>query len=239
MGSLRLPFLFMETTSQKLIQYLQQFMSESRFGRIREIIQYRTNYITVMLEDIYQSHNASAVLRTCDCFGVQQVHVVENRNKYTLNRDVSMGSDKWLTLQKYNQAGDNTLAAIQKLKADGYRIVATTPHSNDTLLDDIDIARGKMALLFGTELKGLSNQALELADEYLKIPLYGFTESYNISVSAAIILHHLTYKLHQANFNWQLDQDEQDELVVKWLVKSIRNGKKIANNFLNTLNANK
>lgn len=195
----------------ELISFLQQFVTEKRANLFDRVIQNRTRYITLALEDIYQSQNASAVLRTADCFGIQDIHIIENKNEYQINPDVALGASQWLNLHKYNQAENNTLQAIQKLKQNGYRIVATTPHKNDVDLPDFDLTKGKMALFFGTELHGLSDLMIENADEYLKIPMYGFTESFNISVSAAIILHQLKEKLMLSNIDWQLSIKEKEK----------------------------
>ncbi|MBN2519988.1 MAG: RNA methyltransferase [Bacteroidales bacterium] len=220
----------------KLIQYLSQFITEERFNRFLNTVENRTRYITIVLEDIYQSHNASAVLRTCDCFGIQDVHVIENKNKYIINPDVALGSSKWLNIIKYNKKENNTESTINKLRKNNYRIVATTPHSNSVLLENFDLKKGKIALLFGTELTGLSTVALKNADEYLKIPVYGFTESYNISVSAAIILYDLILRLKKSSINWKLNSDEKNEIILNWLRKSIKNSNKIIKEFNNNVN---
>ncbi len=200
-----------------LIEYLSSVITENRFKQIQQVLGNRTRYLTVVLEDIYQSQNASAVLRTCDCFGVQDVHIIENKNEYNINPDVVQGASKWLSLNYYNEHYNNTLIAIKRLKADGYRIVATTPHSNDIDFEDFDINAGKAALIFGTELTGISETVAEHADEFLKIPMYGFTESLNISVSAAIILHHLVFKLKKSKINWYLSKEESEEILLNWL----------------------
>jgi tRNA (guanosine-2'-O-)-methyltransferase len=184
-----------------------------------------------VLEDIYQSQNASAVLRTCDCFGIQDVHIIENKNEYKINPDVALGASKWLSMNYYNKTENNTLDAINKLKADGYRIVATTPHTNDVNLEDFSLSDGKTALVFGTELTGISDIVYENADEFMKIPMYGFTESFNISVSAAVILHHLTYKLRNSDIDWQLEEDESDELLLNWIRSSIKKSKLLEKRF--------
>lgn len=208
---------------QKLIEYLEGFLTERRKKLFYRNILHRTRYITVVLEDIYQPHNASAVLRTCDCFGIQDVHIIENRNKYQINPDVALGSNQWLSLFKYNTPGNNTVSTLEKLRTEGYRIVATTPHSNDTELQNFNLDKGKVALLFGTELRGLSEEAINNSDEFLKIPMYGFTESFNISVSAAIILHFLTQKLRNSDINWQLDSNEKNAIILNWIKTSVKN----------------
>ena len=207
---------------KNLINHLSQFVSTSRWENFQQVISQRTRYISVVLEDIYQSQNASAVLRTCDCLGIQDVHIIENKNKFQLNPDVVLGSAKWLNLKKHNTEENNTISAIQKLRSEGYRIVATSPHREDTNLDNFDLGKGKIALLFGTELKGLTNNALDQADEYLKIPIVGFTESFNISVSAAIILYQLSQKLRSSDIKWELEESESDTLLLEWLRISLK-----------------
>ena len=215
-----------------LIEYLSGFVTENRFKQFVEVLEHRTRYLTVVLEDIYQSQNASAVLRTCDCFGVQDVHIIENRNEYKINPDVALGASKWLSLNYYKQKENNTLDAINTLKKNGYRIVATTPHTNDVNLEDFDLSAGKTALVFGTELTGVSDVVMENADEFMKIPMYGFTESFNISVSAAISLHHLIYKLKNSEITWHLREDEADEILLGWLRKSIKKSDVIEKRYL-------
>ena len=218
--------------NKDLINFLSQFVTDNRVNIFDKVLQERTRYITIALEDLYQSQNASAVLRTSDCFGLQDVHIVENKNEYKINPDVTLGSSKWLNLIKYNKSENNTLDAINALKAKGYRIVATTPHTNDVNLEDFNIKKGKVALFFGTELNGLSDLMIKNADEYLKIPMYGFTESFNISVSAAIILHHLTGELKKTNINWQLSDTEKEEIKLDWLKQTIKMSSKLIKNVI-------
>lgn len=220
---------------KNLISHLSQFVNPGRLETFLKVLANRTRYITVVLEDIYQSQNASAVLRTCDCLGIQDVHIIENKNKFQLNPDVVMGSSKWLNLSRYNNDGNNTESAIQKLRSDGYRIIATSPHRDDKNLDEFDLEEGKVALLFGTELKGLTDNALEQADGYLKIPIVGFTESFNISVSAAIVLYQLTQKIRSTDIDWELSKTERDELLLNWLRKSIKKPELIEASFNNNI----
>lgn len=216
---------------KELIKYLADCITDNRKNLFDEKIENRTNYITVVLEDIYQPQNASAVLRTSDCFGIQNIHIVENENTYRINPDVVLGSDQWLNIYNYNTESNNTLDVIQKLKTEGYRIIATTPHINDVSLDDFDINKGKFALFFGAEVPGLSKTMLDNADEFLKIPMYGFTESFNISVSAAIIIHHLSEKLRISDIDWHLTEEEKDEIMIKWLKQTIKKSEMIVENF--------
>ena len=216
-------------------KYLEQFVTENRLNVFNHALENRTRYFTVALEDLFQSHNASAVLRSCDCFGIQDVHIIENKNEYTINPDVSLGSSKWLSLYRYNQAANNTAKAIALLKDQGYRIVATVPRESGVPLEEFDIEKGKAAFLFGTELHGLSGEAIKLSDESLYIPMHGFTESFNISVSAAIILHYLSYKLRSSEINWKLDEEEKEDLFLDWLRKSIKRSELLERQFWNNI----
>jgi len=216
-----------------LLEYLSGYLTSNRLELFDKILSMRTRYLTVVLEDIYQPQNASAVLRTCDCFGIQDVHIIENRNEFTVNREVALGSSKWLTLKKYTEKKQNSLDAIRQLKMNGYRIVATTPHTNDLELQDFDLTKGKTALVFGSELPGITDTVQNEADEFLKIPMYGFTESFNISVSAAIILHHLSQKMREnKSIDWKLSDTEKEEIKLAWIRKSIKRCDLIEKRFL-------
>jgi tRNA (guanosine-2'-O-)-methyltransferase len=206
-----------------LIEFLSGFVTEERNSAFIRVLENRTRYISIVLEDIYQSHNASAVLRTCDCYGIQDIHIIERRNEYKVSKGVALGSDKWLSL--YRNQGENvkTIEIYSTLREKGYRVVATTPHENGVTVDNFDLSKGKIALVFGTELKGLTKEAIAEADEYIKIPMFGFTESFNVSVSAAIILHSLIGKLHKSDINWRLEGEEIDEIRLEWLKMSIKN----------------
>lgn len=209
-------------SQEKLIEYLSGFITPKRFETYQRVLLNRTRYITIVLEDIYQPHNASAVLRSCECTGIQDVHVIENQNQYRVNPDVVLGSSQWLNLYKHNDNKNNTLSAISSLKTEGYRIVATTPNPESTSLENLHLESGKIALLFGTELTGLTQEAMELSDEFLTIPMVGFTDSYNISVSAALVLYTLTKKLRASSIDWKLSEQEREKVMVKWITQSIK-----------------
>lgn len=207
----------------QLINYLSEFVTPERLDLFERTLAQRTRYLTIALEDIYQPQNASAVLRTVDCFGLQDAYIIENNNKFEVDREVAMGATKWLNLKKFNKKENNSQEAIKQLRKKGYRIVATTPHEGDINLEDFDLTKGKTALFFGTELTGISEIVKNEADEFLKIPMYGFTESFNISVSAAIILHHLTHQLrYHTGLDWHLTPQEQAEIKLSWLRRSIK-----------------
>jgi tRNA (guanosine-2'-O-)-methyltransferase len=220
---------------KELINYLSSFLSENRKDVLHRNLSFRTRYITVVLEDIYQSQNASAVLRTCDCFGIQDIHIIENQNAFNEYINVTRGSTKWIDLYHYNNQQNNTLAAIAKLKGDGYRIVATSPHNNDINLEEFDLLAGKSAFVFGNEKRGISDIVKQQADCFLKIPMVGFTESLNLSVSVAIVLHHLSVKLRSLPVDWKLNEKEKNIIILDWIKKSLRSGDLLAKNFIESI----
>ncbi|MGL5083264.1 MAG: TrmH family RNA methyltransferase [Microcoleaceae cyanobacterium] len=206
------------------IEYLSQFVEEVRRDRIKTVLEQRTRQITVVLEDLYQSQNVSACLRSCDCFGVQDVHIIENRNLFDLNREISVGSDRWLTLYRYSQPKiNNTQVCIDRLKSLGYQIVATTPHEQKMTLEQLSMTP-KSALMFGTELTGLSEFAQSQADCLVWIPMFGFSESLNISVSVALCLYELTKRLRESAIQWALSEPEKQNIQLSWLRQSIQGG---------------
>ncbi len=225
----------MATVNKKeLLEYLSGFMSENKMELFNKIIPERTRHVTVALENIFQPQNASAVLRTCDVFGIQDVHIIENDNEYNVNPRVVHGASKWIDLHKYNEKENNTLDCIKTLKSKGYKVYGTTPHTNDCLIQDIPLDE-KVALMFGTEMTGLSDIAMENVDGYVKIPMYGFTESLNISVSASICLYELKKRLKASDIDWQLSEEEQLEQLILWSKKVIKDGTLIEKQYLEKL----
>lgn len=217
--------------NKKLVDYLKEFVLDERYFRMQEVINQRTRYLTVVLEDLFQEHNASAVLRTCDILGIQDIHIIENEYKYHINKDIALGSSKWLNYFDHNALKNNSLEAIDYLHKNGYRIVATTPHTKDVNLEDFDIEKGKIALFFGSEVPGLSKLILDNADEFLKIQMFGFTESFNISVSAGIIINQLMSKIRKSNLNWQLTDNEKNVILIEWLKSTIKSSELIIKEF--------
>mgnify|MGYP003629614540 CR=1 FL=1 len=201
----------------KLLAYLEEIISEKRKERFTEILNERTDYITVAVEDVFQMHNTSAVVRSCESFGVQTAHLIEGKYGQRLDEEIAMGAQKWVDIKRYK----DSKAVIDSLRRQGYKIVATSPHADSSLLQNFEI-NSKTALFFGTENKGLSDHVLETADSHLKIPMVGFTESLNISVSAAIILQHLTTKLKASDIDWRLTEVEKLERRLDWTKKSIK-----------------
>ena len=208
--------------NQELLTYLEHFITEERKERFLQVISARTNHFTVAMEDVFQMHNTSAVVRTCEVFGVQQAHSIEGQFGKRIDAKIAMGAQKWVDVFRYN----DTQSCIDALRAQGYQIVATTPHKDAYFLNDFDISK-KSAFFFGTEKEGLSELVLSQADTYLKIPMVGFTESLNISVAVAIVLQQLTDKLRRSQVAWQLTDEERLSTLINWTKKSIRNVKDV------------
>ncbi len=206
----------------KLLEYLESFLTPRRLGLNKKILDQRTNHFTVAIEDVYQLHNTSAVIRSCDVFGIQNVHVIEEVNIKRIDREIAMGAQKWVDINRYA----TTKECLQALKNKGYQIVATTPHDNSQVLQDFDVAKPSV-FFFGREQQGLSEEVLAAADSKLHIPMVGFTESLNISVSAAIILQHVTSKLKQTDTNWPLSNEEKLGKRMEWAKKVIKSHEQI------------
>ena len=211
---------------EKLLKYFEGYLTDNRKALFKKILEDRTRHFTVVLEDNFQPHNASAVVRTCDIFGIQDIHSIENKYTNKVSRHVAKGSQKWITSKRYKSDGDNTQICLDSLREKGYQIIATTPHNNSCLLQDFDVTK-KSAFIFGVEAEGVSETVKEQADGFLKIPMVGFTESLNISVAAAIILQGVTAKLRMSDVDWKLSKEEKKTLYLNWVKKTIKNVDKI------------
>ena len=218
------PFAHLSTEQKEhLYSAAADLFSDNKRALFDRLAPLRTRHICVVLEDIYQSHNASAVLRSCDCFGVQDVHVVEANNPFNPAGDVAVGSSKWVDYYHH----DSIKEAYDHLHRQGYRIVATLPHENDQMITDLDISQ-PTALVFGTELTGLTQEAIDGADAYVKVPMYGFTESFNISVCAALSLFSLIERMRRdSSIDWRLSPDALADLKLHWAMQAIRDGEKV------------
>ena len=205
-----------------LLAYLETFLTEERRQRFREVLEFRTSFLTIAAEDVFQLHNASAIIRSCDVFGLQQAHLIEGRFGQRVDKNIALGAQQWVDINRYNTAQD----CLQNLKSHGYKIVATIPTGNAIQLEDYEISE-KTALFFGTEKEGLSDEIVGEADEFLQIPMVGFSESLNVSVSAAIILQKLATDLRKSKLPWQLSEEEKLIRRLDWTKKTIKNVERI------------
>lgn len=222
--------MFVTMIDKELLNLFESYLTDKRKTLYKKVIAERTCHFTVVLEDISQPHNASAILRTCDIFGVQDLHTVENKYINRVSKYVAKGSQKWITSKRYKSDGNNTQICFDNLREKGYQIIATSPHNNSCLLQDFDISK-KTAFVFGEETEGISDFVKENADGFLNIPMVGFTESLNISVAAAIILQDVTTKLRNSDLDWHLSEEEKEMLYYDWLKNSIKNSDVIEEKF--------
>ena len=211
------------------LNFLESMLTDNRKDKFLKILENRTNHFTVVVEDVFQMHNTSAVMRSCEVFGIQELSIIEQRYGKTIDKEIAMGAQKWVDITSF----DDVQTCINTIKERGYQVIATTPHENDCLLDDFDITKPS-ALFFGTERDGLSAEILEQADGFLKIPMVGFTESLNISVSAAIIIQNLMSRLRKSDIKWQLTQEEMLEKRFTWTKNSIKDIKRIEERYFET-----
>jgi tRNA (guanosine-2'-O-)-methyltransferase len=221
---------------QLLLQHLSQFPSEHKKEFIENVLDQRTRYVTVVLENIYQSQNASAVIRTCECMGLQDIHVIENTSRYEINRRVLKGSEKWITLNRYRTPdANNTEVAIDELRNKGYALYAADPAIEGISIDEIQIDQKPIAIIFGNELHGISDYAKKNCDELVRVPMYGFTESLNISVSVALSLQSILSRLRKSDVNFFLSDSEKEDLRLLWYKKIVHRSDVIEREFMRTI----
>lgn len=210
---------------RQLIDYLGRFMLPERFDSLSRRLEHRTRYMLLCLEDIYYPHNASATIRSAEAFGLQEIHAVESHTHFRPSKHIVRGTDQWIDLHRW----DDTPTLVSHLRERGYRIVVTSPREGGATPADFDVTASPFALFMGTEKSGASQWLMEQADEHLQIPMVGFAESLNISVSAAIILQRLTERLREPAqpTEWQLKESDREELLFRWLRHSVRDSERI------------
>jgi tRNA (guanosine-2'-O-)-methyltransferase len=225
----------MKSKETKITDHFSQYITEHKKQFIERVLNERTRHITLVLEDIHQSQNASAVVRTCECLGLQDIHIIEEDSKYAVNKRVLKGANKWIDLYRYKMKGfNNTEICFRKLRELGYQIFATDPSPDGMSINEVPVDK-KIALVMGNELNGTSSYALQHADQKIFIPMHGFTESFNISVSAAICLNTLLTKMRESTISWQLSVDEKDALRLQWYRKVVRRSDLIEQEFLRSI----
>jgi len=210
---------------------LGQYVTPNKQALIDKVLDNRTRHLTVVLEDIYQEQNASAVIRTCDCFGIQDLYITEDLHAYQVNPNVVRGASKWVNIQRYDRGPESIASCFSDLKDKGYRLVGTTPDPNSASIHEMALTE-KTAIVFGTEKRGLSNYAKEQVDDLVHIPMLGFTESFNISVSAALVMNELSRRLRESTIAWQLSDEEKSELKYVWYQQIVKRSDLLINNFI-------
>ena len=207
----------LQAIDQDWLDYLSQYITENKKSVMEKVLTQRTRFMTVVLEDIFKPHNASAVLRSCDCFGIQDVHVIEKINVYKVNPFVTRGASQWIDLHKYhNKEGNAVQDCFSNLRDKGYKIYGTSPLPGSISIHDLE-PKEKIALVFGNEHDGISAEVQENVDGLVHIPMLGFTESFNISVAASIALYELVKKVEKYDHpDFYLTENEKQLLRMKW-----------------------
>lgn len=210
------------------IDFLSGFMLPQRFETLCRVAAMRTRWMTVCTENTFHPQNASAIVRTCEAFGIQDIHTVESLCPFSPNLHIVRGTDKWIDLHRHT----TTAEALTALRGAGYRIVATTPHSGDTPPEAFDVAEGPFAVVFGTEHAGVSDEMIAASDAFIRIPMCGFVESLNVSACASILLYQLSQRLRASDARWELAETDRLQLLYRWLTASVRDAERIlARNF--------
>lgn len=213
---------------ETLLASLSGLVTPARLARMDAVLANRTRHLTVVFEDVYHPHNASAVLRTCECLGLQDVHVVEGQKRFRPNVEIVHGAARWLTLHRWRRpAGHDVHSCLETLRERGFRIVATSPREDAVPLGEIPLEQ-PLAVCFGTEETGLTPEVLAAADLCAQIPMPGFTRSLNVSVTAAVVLYDLTTRLRARELPWRLSASEQADLRLLWLADDGRAAHELA-----------
>lgn len=212
--------MFDTSMSARLYEILCEHLTPRKRELFDEMANNRTRYFTAVLEDVYQAQNTSAILRSAEAWAMQDLHVVENEHSFAHHRRIAKGAKDWLTVHRYNQQVNNSEVCLQHLKNKGYQIVVTALREDSVPLAEMDLS-SPVAVVLGTELTGASDTALQMADQKVIIPMYGFTESLNVSVAAGVIFNFISGEIRRRNLNWQLSDEEKLALKIQWARKTI------------------
>lgn len=213
--------------SQKTFEYLKQFLTDERLSKIEFYAQESSDFVLPVMEDIFQFRNAAAIVRSVEACGFHKIVAMESENEFNPNLRVTKGAETWVEVEKM----PHQLESLKKIKEKGYKILAVSPEKNATMLPDYDL-KEPVALVFGTEKEGVTEEILDFADETLAIPMYGFTKSFNVSVAAAICFYDLKQKLVKSDLDYKLSNEKLWELKVRWAKNSIKSGEEILQKYL-------
>ena len=216
-------------TNQEIYDYLQQFLTDERLSKIEHFSKESSDFVLPVMEDVYQFRNAAAIVRSVEACGFHHVVALEEENVFNPNLKVTKGAETWVQVEKM----PNNLDSLKEIKSRGYRILAVSPEKNATMLPDYEV-KEPIALVFGTELEGVSDEILDFADETLAIPMFGFTKSFNVSVAAAICMYELKQKLMKSGIDYQLSDEKLLELKIRWAKNSIKSSEQILERFLSS-----
>lgn len=197
---------------------LSPYLTAARKQRFEDVLSVRMNWVTAVTEDLFDPHNISAVLRSCDGFGIQSAHIIEVNNPYRISPGVAKGAAKWLDIERHT----DTTHALRDLKSRGFAICCTTPHTDDTTPEELPLDQ-PVALVFGSEGPGITDAARAEADHFVRIPMYGFTESFNISVAAALTLQTITRRVRtREDLDWKIPANEHPRILGDWASRTVK-----------------
>ncbi|WP_294246950.1 RNA methyltransferase [uncultured Chryseobacterium sp.] len=208
-------------------EYLQQFLTEERLRKIEHFAPESSDFILPVIEDIYQFRNAAAIVRSVEACGFHKVVALQEEYSFEPNLRVTKGADTWVEVEKLPRNMDS----FQQIKDRGYKMVAVSLENNAKMLPAYEVTE-PMALVFGTEMEGVSQEILDFADETLAIPMYGFTRSFNVSVAASICMYELKQKLIKSGIDYKLGEEKLLKMKIRWAVNSIRSGQQIYDKYL-------
>lgn len=208
-------------------EYLKQFLTEERLAKIDHFSQESSDFVLPVMDDVYQFRNAAAIIRSVEACAFHKVVAMEEENVFNPNLTVTKGAETWVEVEKMPKNIDS----LQNIKDRGYKILAVSLEKNAVMLPEYEITE-PIALVFGTELAGVSEEVIDFADETLAIPMYGFTKSYNVSVAAGICMYELKQKLMKSGIDYKLNEQKLLEMKIRWAVNSIRSGKEIYEKYL-------
>lgn len=241
-----------------LWKYLEGFLTPERKERMKTVLEQRTRYVTCVLEDLFDPRNGSAVIRHCDALGIHELHAIENRHHFKSDTQVDLGTAQWLDMRVYRKPREGAPTSVKgrrraaqaspdgtppllesqtpivlaELKSRGYRIVATSPHAaDDALPETLDLTAGPAAVVFGSEKHGISDEVREAADVFLRIPMVGFVESFNLSASAAIVFHVLSRRIRQEGLHWRLEDEDAERVMFTWIRRTAPHAERLIARF--------
>lgn len=208
-------------TPGKITEILREYVGDERFDRMNSILDLRTRRLTALLENVTNPHNAAACLRSCDAFGIQDLHVVtEDSQPIRVARGIARKCHKWLTVHHHRDLE----SALHAIKSAGYRLAVTDPGSDTQAampLESVSMDQ-KLCVAFGNEAAGVSDELRAAADFLMVIPMHGFVESLNISVAFALSMHWLRCKLDAgAEGTGDLIEDERVRIVDRWVLEQV------------------
>lgn len=212
---------------QQIYDYLKNFLTDERLSKIEHFAPESSDFILPVIEDIYQFRNAAAIVRSVEACGFHKVVALQEDNTFEPNLRVTKGADTWVEVERLPR----NMESFQHIKDRGYKMVAVSLEKNAKFLPEYEITE-PIALVFGTEMQGVTEEILDFADETLAIPMYGFTRSFNVSVAASICMYELKQKLIKSNIDYKLNEEKLLQMKIRWAVNSIKSGQQIYDRFL-------